>query len=408
LADAVWFARRDDSIIPSNPSLKTLLAMEACDPVELEAWRDTVRRFLAAEVEPHYARWEREGIFPKELYIKLGEAGLLCVDLPEEYGGAGAPFEFACAIAEEGAKLGYMSLVSNIMMHSDIVEPYILHLGSEEQKRKYLPRMATGECFGALAMSEPGTGSDLQAIKTSAVPDGNGGYTLNGSKIFITNGQHAGVVIVAAKTDPKAGGKGMTLMLLDAGKPGFSRGRNLEKIGMHAADTSELFFDNVPLDADAVLGGIGGGFGHLIDELPRERLMLAVAAVAHAEGALDRTIEYVTQRKAFGSTIASFQNTRFELARIKTEIEVVRAFYEKCLRLYTEGRFDVPMAAMIKLASSEMECRTIDACLQLFGGYGYMAEYPISRYWTDARVQRIYGGTNEIMKEVIARSLVGR
>jgi len=383
------------------------MAFADSNSAELASWRDTVTRFLADEVEPHYEKWEKAGIVPRELYDKLGAAGLLCVDLPEEYGGSAAPLAFSFAIAEESARLGYMSLTSNMMMHSDIVAPYILHLGTEAQKQKYLPRMASGECFGALAMTEPGTGSDLQAIRTSAVPDGDG-WRLNGSKTFITNGQHAGVVIVAAKTDAKAGAKGMTLFLVDTGQPGFRRGRNLEKIGMHAADTSELFFDDVRLGPDAVLGRLGGGFGHLIDELPRERLMLAVAAVAHAEGALQRTIEYVTSRKAFGQTIASFQNTRFELAKIKTDIETTRAFYEKCCRLYEEGKLDVPTAAVLKLASSEMEGRVVDACLQLFGGYGYMAEYPISRYWTDARVQRIYGGTNEIMKEVIARSLVGR
>ncbi len=383
------------------------MAFADSNSAELASWRDTVLRFLADEVEPHYEKWEKAGIVPRELYGKLGAAGLLCVDLPDEYGGSAAPLAFSFAIAEESARLGYMSLTSNMMMHSDIVAPYIRHLGTETQKQKYLPRMASGECFGALAMSEPGTGSDLQAIRTSAVPDGDG-WRLNGSKTFITNGQHAGVVIVAAKTDTKAGAKGMTLFLVDTELPGFRRGRNLEKIGMHAADTSELFFDDVRLGPDAVLGRLGGGFGHLIDELPRERLMLAVAAVAHAEGALQRTIEYVTSRKAFGQTVASFQNTRFELAKIKTDVETTRAFYEKCCRLYEEGKLDVPTAAILKLASSEMECRVVDACLQLFGGYGYMAEYPISRYWTDARVQRIYGGTNEIMKEVIARSLVGR
>ena len=379
----------------------------AYDSSELAAWRDTVRRFLANEVTPHYPEWERARIFPKELYLKAGEAGLLCVDTPTEYGGVGAPFEFGCVVAEEVSRGGYLSLASNWIMHSDIIAPYILHLGTEEQKRKYLPRMVSGECFGALAMTEPGTGSDLQGIKTSATADGEG-YRLNGSKTFITNGQHAGVVVVAAKTDPKAGGKGTTLFLVDGDKPGFKRGRNLEKIGMHSADTSELFFDNVPLEAAAVLGRLGGGFGHLIDELARERLMLALSAVAHAEGALDITIEYVMSRKAFGQPIASFQNTRFELAKIKTDVELHRALCEKCTRLYAEGKLDVTMAAIIKLAGSEMENRAIDACLQLFGGYGYMAEYAIGRFWTDARVQRIYGGTNEIMKEVIARSLVGR
>jgi acyl-CoA dehydrogenase len=379
----------------------------AYDPSELTTWRDTVRRFLADEVEPYYVGWERGGIFPRELYLKAGETGLLCVDLPAEYGGADAPFDFACAVIEEVSRAGYLSLASNWTMHSDIVARYILNLGTEEQRRKYLPRMVTGELFGALAMTEPGTGSDLQAIKTTALPEGSG-YRLSGSKIFITNGQRAGLVVVAAKTDPKAGSKGMTLFLVEGDKPGFKRGRNLEKIGMHGADTSELFFDDVRLEAGDVLGRSGGGFGHLIDELPRERLMLACCAIAHAQGALDITVDYVKGRKAFGQAIASFQNTRFELAKIKTEIELNLAFYEKCMRLYAERKLDVPTAAVVKYASSDMECRVIDACLQLFGGYGYMAEYPIGRFWTDARVQRIYGGTNEIMKEVIARSLVGR
>jgi len=383
--------------------------MTAAEPNESElvAWRDTVRRFFADEVEPYYEQWEKAGIVPRELYLKLGAAGLLCVDAPEAYGGIGAPLEFAFAVHEESARMGYMSLCTNMMMHSDIVAPYIAHLGTETQKQKYLPKMVSGECFGALAMTEPGAGSDLQGIRTTATPDGDG-WRLNGSKIFITNGQHAGVVIVAAKTDPKAGAKGTTLFLVDTDLPGFKRGRNLDKVGMHAADTSELFFDNVPLGPDSVLGKIGGGFGHMIDELPRERLMLAVAAVAHAEGALERTIEYVKTRKAFGQPVASFQNTRFELAKVKTDVEIHRAYYEKCRRLYAEGKLGVTEAAIIKLSTSEMEGRVVDACLQLFGGYGYMTEYPISRYWTDARVQRIYGGTNEIMKEVIARALVGR
>jgi acyl-CoA dehydrogenase len=375
---------------------------------ELADWRATVRRFLEDEVAPHFDAWEREALIPRDLYRRMGEAGLLCADAPGVFGGAEAPIAFSFAVAEEAARMGYMALVTNVMMHSDIVAPYIAHLGTEAQQQRYLPRMISGDCFGALAMTEPGTGSDLQAIRTSALPDGEGGYRLNGAKTFITNGQHADVVIVAAKTDPKAGGKGVTLFLVDTDLPGFRRGRKLEKVGMHAADTSELFFDDVPLKADAVLGRIGGGFGHLIDELPRERLMLAVAAVGHAEGALERTIDYVTQRKAFGQAIASFQNTRFELAKVKTDIEVARAYYEKCCRLYAEGKLTVEAAAMIKLATSEMENRVMDACLQLFGGYGYMREYPISRDWVDARVQRIYGGTNEIMKEVIARSLVGR
>jgi acyl-CoA dehydrogenase len=374
---------------------------------ELALFRDNVIRFLSDEVEPHYPQWERAGIFPKELYLKLGEAGLLCVDQPEEYGGAGAAFAFSMVVIEEVSRMGFLALASNLTVHSDIAAPYILHLGSEEQKRKYLPKMASGECIGAIGMTEPGAGSDLQGMKTSALADGDG-YVINGSKTFITNGQHAGVVVLAAKTDPKAGGKGTTLFTVDTTLPGFKRGRNLEKIGLHSADTSELFFDNVRVGAADVLGRVGGGFGHLIDELPRERLVLAVSAVWHALGALEKTIEYTTTRKAFGATIASFQNTRFELAKMKTDIEVHRAFVEKCTAQYAEHRLDVPTAAMAKLATTEMEGRVTDGCLQLFGGYGYMGEYPISRYWADARIQRIYGGTSEIMKEVIARSLVGR
>jgi acyl-CoA dehydrogenase len=374
---------------------------------ELELFRDNVVRFLKDNVEPHYEKWERDGILPKDLYLKMGAAGLLCVDQPEEYGGIGAPFEFACVVVEEAARMGFLALASNLTVHSDIAAPYILHLGNELQKKKYLPRMAAGECIGAIGMSEPGAGSDLQGIKTSATLDGDS-YLINGSKTFITNGQNAGVVVLATKTDPKAGAKGTTLFTLDTSLPGFKRGRNLDKIGLHSADTSELFFDNVKVGADEVLGRVGGGFGHLIDELPRERLVLAVSAVAHAQGALEKTIEYTMTRKAFGVSIASMQNTRFELAKCKTDIEVHRAFVEKCNAQYAEGKLDVPTAAMIKLATTEMEGRVTDACLQLFGGYGYMTEYPISRYYADARIQRIYGGTSEIMKEVIARSLVGR
>jgi acyl-CoA dehydrogenase len=374
---------------------------------ELELFRDNVVRFFKEHAEPHYDKWEKDGIIPQSFYRQMGENGLLCVDLPEKYGGTGAPFEFCCVVVEEAARLGFLALASNLTVHSDIAAPYILHLGSDEQKKKYLPKMASGECIGAIGMTEPGAGSDLQGIKTSATADGDD-YLISCSKTFITNGQNAGVVVLAVKTDPKAGAKGTTLFTVDTSLPGFKRGRNLEKIGLHSADTSELFFDNVRVHKSEVLGRVGGGFGHLIDELPRERLVLAVSAVGHAQGALEKTIEYVTTRKAFGQPIASFQNTRFELARIKTDIEVHRAYVEKCARLFAEGKMDVPTAAMVKLATTEMEGRVTDACLQLFGGYGYMQEYPISRFWADARIQRIYGGTSEIMKEVVARSMVGR
>ncbi|WP_273456753.1 acyl-CoA dehydrogenase family protein [Nevskia ramosa] len=380
----------------------------AVDAAELELFRDNVIRFFAENVEPHYEQWEKDGKFPASLYTDMGANGLLCVDMPEQYGGAGAPFEFSMVVLEEAARMGFLALASNLSVHSDIAAPYILHLGTEFQRQKYLPKMASGECIGAIGMSEPGAGSDLQGIKTSALPDGEGGYVINGSKTFITNGQHAGVVVLATKTDPKTGAKGTTLFTFDTSLPGFKRGRNLDKIGLHSADTSELFFDNVKISADEVLGRVGGGFGHLVDELPRERLALAVTAVGHAQGALEKTIKYTMERKAFGNPIASFQNTRFELAKCKTDVEVHRAFVEKCSAQYALGKLDVPTAAMVKLSTTEMEGRVTDACLQLFGGYGYMTEYPISRYWADARIQRIYGGTSEIMKEVIARSLVGR
>jgi len=374
---------------------------------ELELFRDSVRRFLEENVAPHYDRWEKAGNTPRELWNRFGEAGLLCVDAPAEYGGIGAPFEFSCVVLEEVGRMGFGALAANLSVHSDIVCPYVAHLGSEEQKQKYIPRLVSGEMVGAIAMTEPGAGSDLQGIQTTATPDGDG-YRINGQKTFITNGQHADLIVTFARTDPKAGARGTTLFLIEAAMPGFARGRNLEKIGQHCGDTSELFFSDVRVPASAILGRPGNGFGHLIDELPRERLTLAVHAVTSAEGALALTIEYVKNRKAFGQPISCFQNTRFELAQMKTDVEVTKAFTRHCAALYAEGRLDPPTAAMVKLASTEMQFRVADRCLQLFGGYGYMTEYPISRYFADARVQRIYGGTSEIMKEVIARSLVGR
>jgi acyl-CoA dehydrogenase len=377
------------------------------DNNELELFRDNVVRFLKEKVQPHYDAWEEAGLYPRELWNQMGEAGLLCVDAPEEYGGIGAPFEYSCVVLEEVGRMGFGALSANLAVHSDIVCPYIAHLGTEEQKKKYISRLASGEMVGAICMSEPGAGSDLQGIKTTALPDGDG-YVINGQKTFITNGQHADVMVVFTKTDPKVGAKGTSLFLVEATMEGFARGRNLEKIGQHCGDTSELFFSNVKVPAGALLGRPGNGFGHLIDELPRERLTLAVHAVAAAEGALALTIDYVRSRKAFGTTVAAFQNTRFELADIKAEIEINKAYVKHCAQLYAQGKMDVTTAAIVKLTTTEMQFSVSDRCLQLFGGYGYMSEYPISRYFADARVQRIYGGTSEIMKEVIARSLVGR
>jgi len=378
------------------------------DQSDLELFRDTVVRFLREEVEPHYADWERSGRIPPEFYLKMGENGLLCVDQPEEYGGIGAPFAFSMVVIEEVSRAGYMALASNLTVHSDIVAPYILHLGTEAQKQDYLPRMASGACIGAIGMTEPGAGSDLANIRSRAAADGAGGWVVNGGKTFITNGQNAGVVCAAIKTAPDLGSKGVSLLLLDTDQEGFERGRNLEKIGQHAADTSELFFKDLKVPAGKVLGREGGGFGHMMDELPRERLALAISAAAHARGAIERTVAYVQERKAFGQSIGQFQNTRFVLARAHAEMESAWAFCEKGIARYERGELTPVDASMIKLTTTELENRICDQCLQLFGGYGYMAEYPISRDFVDARIQRIYGGTSEIMQEIIARSLLGR
>ncbi len=381
--------------------------MPSTHHAELELFRDNIRKFLAAEVAPHYSEWEKAGIIPRALWNKFGDHGLLCVDTPEEYGGIGAPFDFSCAVLEEVSKAGFGALGANLAVHSDIVAPYITHLGTPEQRAHYLPKLVSGEMVGAIAMTEPGAGSDLQGAKTTAVRDGDD-YRINGSKIFITNGQHADVVITFTKTDPAAKARGTTLFLVPTASEGFARGRNLEKIGHHCGDTSELFFDNVRVPATAVLGAVGNGFGHLVDELARERLTLAVGAIGAADGMMAMTIDYVKNRKVFGQPLSSLQNTRFEIAKMQTDLDINRAFVEKCAVAYANGKLDGAGAAMVKLAATEMQCRVADGCLQLFGGYGYMAEYPISRHFTDARVQRIYGGTSEIMKEVIARSLLGR
>ena len=381
--------------------------METLSDSEKGVFRDSVVKFLDKEVLPFYEEWERAEIWPRDLWSKMGEAGFLCIDMPSDYGGYGASFELSCILVHEVAKAGLGALASGISVHSDIVAPYILHLGTEEQKQRILPGMVTGEIVGAIAMTEPGAGSDLQGIRTSAVKDGDD-YVINGAKTFITNGQHCDMVIVAAKTDPKAGGRGMTLFTMKADSPGFARGRNLEKVGLSSGDTSEMSFVDVRLSAADILGGEGEGFANLMNELPRERLILGVGCVGAADGILEQTVSYVRERRAFGELLSSFQNTRFELADVKTEIELNRALTEKCIDKYIDGTLTTEEASMVKLASSEMQGKVVDRCLQLFGGYGYMKEYPIARAYVDARVQRIYGGTSEVMKELIARGLVGR
>jgi len=374
---------------------------------ELEMFRDMAKKFLAKEIEPKHPQWEKQNLLPRDMWNTLGEAGMLCVDLPVEYGGSGVDFRFSQLILAEIARLGFVGLSGSVAIHSDIVARYIFNIGNEEQKQYWLPKMATGEVVTAIAMTEPGAGSDLQGMRSTAIKEGDE-YILNGSKTFITNGVNADMVVVCAKTDPEAGGKGISLFLVDSTLPGFTKGKHLEKIGQHAGDTAELFFDNVHVPASALLGGEGMGFKYLMQELPRERVSIATSSVAAAEGALEWTIEYVKERKAFGQSISQFQNTRFKLAEVKTDIEINKAYVEKCVEKYMAGEMTVTEAAMVKLAATQMQCRVVDECLQLFGGYGYMAEYPIARAYVDARVQTIYAGTSEIMKEVISRDLLGR
>lgn len=377
------------------------------DQSEIELFRDNVRKFLEKEIAPHYEQWEKDEILPRDAWTKLGENGFLCVDVPEAYGGFGANFRLSAVIIEEMSRMGFGALASNVSVHSDIVAPYILHLGSEAQKQAWLPKMVTGEAVGAIGMTEPGAGSDLQGMKTKAEKDGDT-YVISGQKTFITNGQHCDVIVLATKTDPNAGSRGMTLFTVDTSLPGFSRGRNLEKMGHHAADTSELFFEGVRVGADQILGGEGQGFANLMNELPRERLILAIGAVGACEGMLERTVEYVQERKAFGMSVAQFQNTRFKLADLKAQVEINKAYIAQCTDQYDVGQLSTVNASIAKLTTTELQGKVADDCLQLFGGYGYMKEYPISRDYVDARIQRIYGGTSEIMKEIIARDLVGR
>jgi acyl-CoA dehydrogenase len=371
---------------------------------DLVLLEEQARRFFAAEFVPHLEQWNQDGIMDRAMWGKAGEAGLLCASMPEAYGGAGGTFAHEAVINREIALAGLDCF--GAPLHSGIVAPYILHYGTEEQKARWLPKLATGEMVGAIAMSEPGTGSDLQGVRTTAKKSGNG-YVLSGSKTFITNGQHANLIIVVAKTDPKKGAKGTSLMVVETDDAaGFRRGRKLKKLGMDWADTSELFFEDVQLPAESLLGTEEGqGFAQLMNELPQERLIVAAGAVAMMERALALTIDYVKQRKAFGQAIIEFQNTQFELAECKTEATIAKVFLDHCMERHIAGRLDTTTASMAKYWMTDLQNKIVDRCLQLFGGYGYMEEYPISRMYRDARVQRIYAGTNEIMKLLIARSL---
>jgi len=368
-----------------------------------ELFRDSLRKFLEQEATPFHEQWEKDGHVDRELWRKAGEMGFLSPTVSEEFGGVGVDFLYNCIVDEELAFAGLSGIGWGL--HSDIAVPYIENYGTDSQKQKYLPACVSGDIITAIAMTEPGTGSDLQSVKSNAVRNDQG-WLLNGSKTFITNGQMADLVIVVAKTDPSEGAKGISLFLVESGTAGFERGRNLEKIGLKAQDTSELFFNNVQLPEDALLGGEGMGFVYLMEELAQERLSVGINAVASCEAALNMTRDYVRERKAFGKPISAFQNTQFVLADLATEIQCTRVFVDQCVALHLEGKLDPPTAAMVKLKTTELQCRVMDECLQLHGGYGYMWEYPIARGFVDARVQRIYAGTNEVMKIIIARSLL--
>ncbi len=371
-----------------------------------EAFRDSFRRFIDKEIAPFHAAWEEQGYVDRAVWNKAGENGFLCMAMPEEYGGAGADKLFSVVQLEEIGRAGFTGI--GYGLHSEIVAPYLLHYGTQEQKQKYLPKLASGEMIGAIAMSEPAAGSDLQGIKATAIVQSDGSYLLNGSKTFITNGWHADLVIVVAKTNPAAGAKGTSLLLVERGMPGFTVGQRLKKMGMKAQDTSELFFDNVRVPADNLLGGAAHenrGFICLMEQLPWERLQIAIGAIAASQAAIDWTVAYVKERKVFGQPVAAFQNTRFTLAELQTEVQIAQVFIDKCTELLMTNTLDTATASMTKYWCSDLQCKVMDECVQLFGGYGYMWEYPITRAYVDARPQRIYGGTNEIMKEVITRAM---
>jgi acyl-CoA dehydrogenase len=365
-------------------------------------FRDSIRRFLEAEVVPHHGAWEDRGYVDREVWLKAGANGFLCSSMPEAYGGADADKLYSIVLMEEVARVNATGL--GFGLHSEIVAPYLNRYGTEEQKGRFLPKMASGEIIGAIAMSEPAAGSDLQGVKTTAIRNGDH-YVLNGSKTFITNGYLADLVIVVAKTNPAAGAKGTSLLLVERGMPGFEKGKRLKKVGLKAQDTSELFFDNVKVPVANLLGGENQGFIYLMQELPWERLQIAISAVESAQAAIDWTVAYVKDRKVFGTTVGAYQNTRFKLAEAQTEVQVARVFVDKCIELLLAGKLDTTTASMAKYWCSDLQCKVIDECVQLHGGYGYMWEYPIARAYADARVQRIYGGTNEIMKELVTRSM---
>jgi acyl-CoA dehydrogenase len=370
---------------------------------EHEIFRDSARRFIAAEITPHHADWEKAGIVPRDIWRKAGEAGFLCTSIPEEYGGPGGDFLYGAIMVEEMARAG--ATAPPFYLQSEIVAPYILHYGTEAQKQRWLPGLVSGERVAALGMSEPSGGSDVAAMRTTAIRDGDD-YVVNGQKVFITSGHNADLVVLACKTDPKAGARGVSLLLVDTTTPGFVRGRLLEKLGCKAQDTAELFFQDMRVPAANLLGQEGKGFALLMQELPQERLLQAIRFVASSEAALEWTRDYAIQRKMFGQTLADFQNTRFKLAEMRAEILAQRVFLDRCMELHLKQDLSAVDAAMLKLTTAELQGRVMDQCLQLFGGWGYMWEYPIARAFADARMGRIGGGSTEVMKEIISRDML--
>ncbi|TQM11299.1 acyl-CoA dehydrogenase family protein [Pseudonocardia kunmingensis] len=373
--------------------------------VDHEAFRETVRTFVAKEIVPHHSGWEAAGVVPREMFAAAGAQGLLGMAVPEEYGGGGAPdFRFNAVLAEELMRAGVTGSGNGLTLQNDVCLPYVLDLATDEQKARWLPGIASGELVTAIAMTEPATGSDLGSIATTARRDGEH-YIVNGAKTFITNGINADLVIAAVKTDPTQRHKGMSLLVIERGMVGFERGRNLDKLGQHAQDTAELSFTDVRVPVTNLLGVEGRAFAHLVDRLPQERLGIAVAATAAAATALEWTLEYVRDRAAFGQPIGSFQNSRFVMAEIATEVDIAQHYVDDCIRALNAGELSAVDAAKAKWWCTELQGRVVDRCLQLHGGYGYMNEYPIARAYADARVTRIYGGTTEIMKEVVGRDL---
>ncbi|MCA1981821.1 acyl-CoA dehydrogenase family protein [Nocardioides nematodiphilus] len=370
---------------------------------EHEDFRTTARAFMEKEVAPFHDQWEKDGIVPRELWAKAGQAGLLAFEVPEEYGGAGVDdFRFNAVLIEEITRIGASG--PGFTLHNDITVPYLLHLGTEEQKQRWMPGCVSGELITAIAMTEPGAGSDLQGIRTTAVDKGDH-FVLNGTKIFITNGINADLVIVVAKTDPEAGAHGISLLVVERGMEGFTRGRNLDKMGMKAQDTAELVFDNVIVPKENLLGQLNQGFIHLMTELPRERISVAMVAVAATERVLEMCLDYAKTREAFGKPIGKFQNTRFVMAEMATEAHIARVFINDCITKLNAGEVDTSLASMAKWWTTELQKRTVDAGVQIHGGYGYMNEYPIAKAYVDSRIQTIYGGTTEIQKEIIGRFL---